>query len=114
MDDVPPIAVSDRRVSLAGSYSLLWPPERGCMPVLRLPRRPGGVAETEPSRALGPDRRVCGDGSANLLRLHPFRLGARIPSRDDRGVPASRSGAWHLDRGTLPGDLRPGGSGTHA
>ena len=87
----------------AGAPAVLWPP-----------RRPGGVAETEPSRALGLHRRLCGDGGASLLRPHPLRLGAGVPAGYERGVPASRSRERHVDRGTLPGDLRPGGSGTHA
>ena len=91
MGDDPPIAVSYRRVPLAGSHRLLCPPERGRLPVLRPPGRPGRVAETGAGRALGPDRRVCGDGGAGLLRLHPLRLGAGVPAGDDRGVPASRS-----------------------
>ena len=55
MGDDPPIAVSYRRVSLAGSYRLLCPPERGCLPVLRPPRRPGGVdrARTKPRAGAG-------------------------------------------------------------
>ena len=57
MGDDPPIAVSDRRVSLAGGYRLLCPPERGRLPVLRPPGQPGGVAEPGPGGALGPDRR---------------------------------------------------------
>jgi len=96
MGDDPPIAVSYRRVSLAGSYRLLRPPERGRLPVLWPPRRPGGVAETEPSRALGPDRRVCGDGGASLLRPHPLRLGAGIPlgMSEERFRSGQESGTW--------------------
>ena len=75
---------------------------------------PEGWTEPGPSRALGPDRRVCGDGGASLLRPHPLRLGAGVPAGDERGVPASRSREWDVDLGTLPGDLRPGGSRPHA
>ena len=55
MGDDPPIAVSYRRVSLAGGYRLLRPPERGRLPVLRPPRRPGGVdrARTKPRAGAG-------------------------------------------------------------
>ncbi len=58
-------------------------PERRRLPVLRPPRRPGGAAETEPSSTLGPDRRVCVDGGAILLRIHPLRLGAGVPAGDE-------------------------------
>ena len=50
---------------------------------------PEGWNEPEPCRTLGPDRRVCGDGGASLLRPHPLRLGAGVPAGDERGVPAS-------------------------
>ena len=53
MGDDPPIAVSYRRVSLAGSYRLLCPPERGRLPVLRPPGRPGGVEEPGPRPRAG-------------------------------------------------------------
>ena len=47
-------------------------------------------------RALGPDRRVCGDGGASLLRPHPLRLGAGVPAGDERGAlrRGQESGTW--------------------
>ena len=114
VDDGAPVAVSHRRVPLAGGYRQLRPPERGRLPVLRPPRRPGRVDEPRQRRALGPDRRVRGDGGASLLRPHPLRLGAGHPAGDERGVPAPRAGEWDVDLGALPGDLRPGGSRPHA
>ena len=43
-----------------------------------------------------------------------YRLGIGNSTGDERGVPASRSSEWDLDRGALPGDLFPGGGCTHA
>jgi hypothetical protein len=87
----------------------------GRLPLLWPPRRPGGVAETEPGCALGPDRRLCGAGGPTLLHPYPLRLGAGVPAGDERGAISARSREWGVDLGrTLPGDLRPGGSGTDA
>ena len=66
---------------------------------------PEGWQSTEPGRALGPDRRVCGDGGASLLRPHPLRLGAGVPAGDERGVPApavKRAGCGSRDSSWRP------------
>src|SRR4030042_3157946 len=70
--------------------------------------------EPKQSRALGPDCVVCGHGSASLLRCNPLRLGIGNSTGYERGVPACWSSEWYVDLGTLPGNLRPGGGGTHA
>lgn len=53
MGDDPPTAVLDWRVSLAGSDCLLYPQERGWLPVLRSPGRPRGVAEPKQAARWG-------------------------------------------------------------
>ncbi len=73
-----PALLPRRRVSLARCDRFLCTAERRCVPVLRPRRCAGGLAASGAGRALGPDRRVCGDGAAGLLCPHALRLGAGV------------------------------------